>query len=255
MGSRTWIKIYCDKWLMGTLREDAPDVRGVWIDLLTLAGIGQYGDTGEIKLTNGVGFTDGQIAEILHIPKSLWLKAKHRLLETERIEISPRGAIRIVKWSKYQSEYNRQKPYRQPKEDTSTPEPKSPFTNPLEKEKEIESKKLQPEVTTESYNEKLQSFSFSSSQGDNPPETPLPRKDGQLRRDNAIPSQRSGKETWKTRIAGYIQEHGPSRPTDIAAGLGLPKQKYYLVNLTLSQNKGKAFDNPQRGIWTLKDGE
>ncbi len=129
MGSRTWIKIYCNKWLTGTLREDASDVRGVWIDLLTFAGGGQYGDTGEIKLTNGVGFTDGQIAEILHIPKSLWRKAKHRLLETERIKISPKGAIRITNWSKYQSEYNRQKPYRQPKEDTSTPEPKSPLYN------------------------------------------------------------------------------------------------------------------------------
>jgi hypothetical protein len=261
MGNRTWIKIYCDKWLTGTLREDAPDVRGVWIDLLTLAGSGQYGDTGEIKLTNGVGFTDGQIAEILHIPKPLWRKAKHRLLETERIEISPRGAIRIIKWSKYQSEYQRQRPYREPKDDagrdSSTPEPKSPFTNPLEKEKEkeIESRELQSEVTTRSYNEKLQNFSFSSSQGDYPPETPLPRKDGQLRRDNAIPYRRSGKETWRTRIVGYLQEHGPSRPTDIATGLGLPITKYHLVNLTLSQNKGKVFTNPQRGKWTLKDGE
>jgi hypothetical protein len=255
MGSRTWIKIYCDKWVTGTLREDAPDVRGIWIDLLALAGSGQYGDTGEIKLTNGVGFTDGQIAEILHIPKSLWRKAKHRLLETQRIEISPRGAIRIINWRKYQSEYERQKPYRESKRDSSTPELKSPFTNPLEIEKEIESKKLQPEVTTRSYNEKLQNFSSSSSQGDNPPETPLPRKDGQLRRDNAIPYRRSGKETWKTRIVGYLQEHGPSRPTDIAAGLGLPVTKYYLVNLALSQNKGKVFTNPQRGKWTLKDGE
>jgi hypothetical protein len=139
MGSRTWIKIYCDKWLTGTLRDDAPDVRGVWIDLLTLAGSGQYGDTGEVKLTNGVGYTDGQIAEILNIPKSLWMKAKHRLLETERIEISPRGAICIVKWNKYQSEYQRQRSYREPKgdvkTDNSTLEPKSPYLSPRERER------------------------------------------------------------------------------------------------------------------------
>jgi hypothetical protein len=253
MGSRTWIKIYCDKWVTGTLREDAPDIRGVWIDLLALAGSGQCGDTGEIKLANGVGYTDGQIADILRISKPLWRKAKARLLETERIKILPKGAICITKWGKYQSEYDRQKRYRQPKEDTSAPEPKSPFTNPLEKEIEIESKKLQPEVTTESYNEKLQNFSSSSSHVANPPETPLPRKDGQPRIDNAIPYRRSGQETWKTRIAGYLQEHGPSRPTDIAAGMGLPTTKYHLVNLTLSQNKGKVFTNLQRGKWTLKD--
>ena len=46
MTSRTWIKVYCDKWLSGTIREEQPDVRSVWIDLLTLAGSGQFGDIG-----------------------------------------------------------------------------------------------------------------------------------------------------------------------------------------------------------------
>ena len=112
MGSRTWIKVYCDKWITGTLREDTPDVRGVWIDLLALAGSGQWGDTGEIKLPNGLGYTDSQVAGILFISKPLWRRAKRRFLETERIEISRRGAIRIINWSKYQSEYDRQKAYR-----------------------------------------------------------------------------------------------------------------------------------------------
>ena len=119
MGSRTWIKVYCDKWLEGTLREESPDIRGVWIDLLVLAGGGHYGDTGEIKLTNGVGYTDEQIAQILCIKKSLWRNAKLRLVETERIKISPRGAISITNWSKYQSEYERQRKYRKPKSDES----------------------------------------------------------------------------------------------------------------------------------------
>lgn len=113
MGNRTWIKVYCDKWLEGTLREESAEIRGVWIDLLALAGGGPYGDTGEIKLANGIGFTDRQIAEILHISKPLWRKAKQRFLETNRIKISHRGAISIANWSKYQSEYRRQKKYRQ----------------------------------------------------------------------------------------------------------------------------------------------
>ena len=103
MGNRTWIKVYCDNWIQGTLREETPDVRGVWVDLLALAGSGQYGDTGEIKLTNGVGYTDEQIASILCIKKSLWRKAKQSFLDAGRIRISPRGAISITNWSKYQS--------------------------------------------------------------------------------------------------------------------------------------------------------
>ena len=151
MGNRTWIKVYCDKWIQGTLREETPDVRSVWIDLLTLSGTGEYGDTGEIKLANGVGYTDEQIAQILCIKKSLWRKAKLRLVETERIKITPRGAISIINWSKYQSEYERQKSYRERKAQSSMPEPKIPLTTPIDKETEIESERLQREVTTESY--------------------------------------------------------------------------------------------------------
>ncbi|MDX9798707.1 MAG: phage replisome organizer N-terminal domain-containing protein [Bacteroidales bacterium] len=112
MGSRTWIKVYCDKWIEGTLRSESPDLRGVWIDLLALAGGGDYGDTGEIQLRNGIGFTDAQIAQQLNISLRLWRKVKKRLLETERIKINQKGAISITNWTKYQSEYNRQKPYR-----------------------------------------------------------------------------------------------------------------------------------------------
>ena len=108
------------------MREEDPAVRGVWIDLLTLAGGGRYGDSGEIKLSNGVGYTDRQMAEIMAIKPSLWRKAKQRFIETDRIELSPRGAISIINWSKYQSEYNRQKQYRQPKPSDSMSEPESP---------------------------------------------------------------------------------------------------------------------------------
>ena len=123
MGNRTWVKVYCDKWLNGTLREESSEVRGVWVDLLSLAGSGQYGDTGEIKLINGIGFTDKQISEILRISLALWRKAKGRLQQSERIKITPKGAISITNWHKYQSEYKRQKQYRQQKEDSSTTEP------------------------------------------------------------------------------------------------------------------------------------
>lgn len=120
MGSRTWIKVYCDKWLDGTLREETPEIRGVWIDLLVLAGAGRYGDSGEIKLSDNVGLTDSQIADILKISQGLWHEAKKRFLETERIDITEKGVILIINWQKYQPEYNRQKPYREAKKTTTT---------------------------------------------------------------------------------------------------------------------------------------
>jgi len=117
MGSRSWFKVYPDKWLKGTLSAETPEIRGVWIGLLALAAAGNYGDNGEIKYNDDIGLTDQQIAAALSIEIRLWRKAKKRFLETNRIEIAENGAILITNWKKYQSEYNRQKPWRQQKKD------------------------------------------------------------------------------------------------------------------------------------------
>jgi len=142
LGSRTWIKIYCDKWLTGSLRDDPPEIRGVWIDLLALAGSGQYGDSGEIKLANEIGLTDAQICEILSIKKALWQRAKQRFLITNRIKIGQKSAILIVNWAKYQSEYERQRDYRPPRKSS---------------ESQIEALSVnRGKTVTKSYNAKLQ---------------------------------------------------------------------------------------------------
>jgi hypothetical protein len=128
MPSRAWVKIYCDKWLSGTIREETPLCRSVWVDLITLAGSGRYGDTGIIQLSEAVGMTDEQIAAILHITLNDWLTTKQRLRDTGRISFNGSNIIAIINWQKYQSEYQRQRGYRE----------------------------LQPKVTTESYLNKLQ---------------------------------------------------------------------------------------------------
>ncbi len=130
MGRRTWIKIFPDKWLRGTLREENPSVRGIWADVLALAGDSAYGDTGLIQLADHMGFTDEQIMAILHIEKEEWLEAKKRLIRTDRIKILKNNVIKVVNWKNYQSEYERQKRYRS-------------YT-----------RKLQPKVTHESNKEK-----------------------------------------------------------------------------------------------------
>ena len=129
---RTWIRIHTKEWLEDEVRQDSPDIRSVWIDLLVLAGRGYYGwSSGEIKLNGGVGLRNDQIAEILHIKKSLWLRAKAHFLLKGRITIDTKGAIALRDWCKYQSEYDRQKPYRVAKPTNPTPETNSPLASPL----------------------------------------------------------------------------------------------------------------------------
>ena len=146
MGSRTWIKIYCDKWIEGTLRQESLETRGIWIDLLALVGTGKYGDTGELQLAPDVGFTDEQISGILKIPILLWSTTKELLVKTERISINNNNSLHILKWDKYQSEYARQKPYRAQKENIPT----------TLKEKEIRDRDRESKVVTKSYKKKLQ---------------------------------------------------------------------------------------------------
>ena len=111
MGSRTWIKIYCDKWLNGTIREESLEVRAVWIDLLVLAGSGKYGDSGEVKITDRVGFLDQQLADLMQISVQKWVACKKKLVETDRVEVLENNIIHIINWNRYQSEYERTKQY------------------------------------------------------------------------------------------------------------------------------------------------
>jgi hypothetical protein len=113
MGRRTWLKLWTESWLRGTLREETAAVRGIFADVLALAGDSAYGDYGIIKLAKSAGLTDMQIAEILNIEPKEWLHAKKRLEETNRISIDRNNCISIINWKKYQSEYQRQKQYRQ----------------------------------------------------------------------------------------------------------------------------------------------
>ena len=112
MAHRNWVKLWCREWIEGTIRDEKSEIRGVWADLLALSGSSLHGDIGAIKLANGVGYTDNQMAEILHISRALWKRSKERFIESQRIEIAPKGAISIINWSKYQSDYQRQKQYR-----------------------------------------------------------------------------------------------------------------------------------------------
>lgn len=117
MGRRTWIKIFSDKWLRGSIRQESLEVRAVWIDVLTLAADSAYGDDGVISVAPKCGLTDEQISAILNVDIKIWLEVKRKLSKvdkkhTERINVNGNNEIKILNWKKYQSEYARQRPYR-----------------------------------------------------------------------------------------------------------------------------------------------
>ena len=117
---RTWIKLWCGNWLRGSIRKERPETRGIFADVLALGGDSAYGEGGTIQIAEDVGFTDEAIAAILNVPSDMWQAAKeilsnHKDPDENRIRIRPLRigyAIDIINWAGYQSEYERQKPYR-----------------------------------------------------------------------------------------------------------------------------------------------
>jgi len=153
MGRRTWLKLYADAWLRGTLREETAETRGVWGDLLALAADSAYGDEGMIQLAPGVGLTDVQIEDILQLTKEEWGAAKPRLVVTDRIKVDDGNCIQIVNWKRYQSEYSRQKPYRDKRSETSLKSEKK--ASAAKKKRKTAAKKKRSKVTPKSDTRKL----------------------------------------------------------------------------------------------------
>lgn len=112
MGRRTWIKVYSDKWLRGTINKESLEVKGAFISLLAMASDSPYENKGEILITSDIGYTDEQYAKILNTSTSQWAEIKTILMNTQRISADTNNIIYITNWTKYQSEYERQKSYR-----------------------------------------------------------------------------------------------------------------------------------------------
>lgn len=113
---RNWIKIYVDQCLRGTMiSELTPAQRWVWIGLLLMGGDstieGVIFSRKDVDRTP-LGFSDAAMAENLGVTRREYLAAKAKMIQHEKIEISEKGAIKILNWNKYQSEYQRQRPYR-----------------------------------------------------------------------------------------------------------------------------------------------
>lgn len=133
--ARRWIKLWVAESLRGTSRFDfTPAERGVWYDLLILAG--DCRQDGLISPGAGVSYPLRWIAVTLNIGPSLLHKTIEKCKKCSRIEENVDG-FRILNWNKYQSDYERQKPYRAKKVTTKVHQ-KLPLEEEEEKEVEID---------------------------------------------------------------------------------------------------------------------
>lgn len=87
-----------------------PGERFLWFAFLLLAGDSPY--EGKIALTEDMGYTDEQLGSMLKCDPGLIQRAKKVMVKYDKIKVLKNNIIQIVNWKKYQSEYQRQKPYR-----------------------------------------------------------------------------------------------------------------------------------------------
>lgn len=110
---KRWIKLYPTQCLDGSIRYELdPDERGVWYDLLNFTAICNM--AGRICDRDERSFPNSFIANRLNISLELLERTLTKCEEQRRISIDGKG-IKLINWKMYQSEYERQKPYRESK--------------------------------------------------------------------------------------------------------------------------------------------
>jgi len=134
---RNWIKLYVDQCLRGTMMDEMkdPGERFLWFAFLLLAGDSPY--EGKIALTEDMGYSDEQLGSMLKCDPQLVKKAKRVMVKYDKIKVLKNNIIQIVNWEKYQSEYQRQKPYRSKDGQKLLRKVTTEGYSQIEKEKEI----------------------------------------------------------------------------------------------------------------------
>lgn len=112
---RNWIKLYVDQCLRGSMMSELNAAQcWQWVGFLLLGGDSIVpGIIFRRKDDNGglVGYSDITLAETLNIDIDTYRDGIRRMIEKEKISVDEKGVITILNWHKYQSEYQRQKPY------------------------------------------------------------------------------------------------------------------------------------------------
>lgn len=117
---RPWLKLWAIECLEGSIRYqlDAAE-RGTWYDMLALARVS--GQDGAISDRDGRAYPHSFIANRLNITLELLEATLQKCLDEGRVT-EDEGGIHITNWKVYQSEYERQKPYRDRKKAEENPD-------------------------------------------------------------------------------------------------------------------------------------
>ena len=108
---RAWVKLHINGMLNGSVRYQLePEERATWIDLLCFAGLGT--EPGVISDNDLRAYPHSFLANRFNIPVELLESTLKKCIKEGRIKEDSTG-IHISNWSDYQSEYLRQKKYRQ----------------------------------------------------------------------------------------------------------------------------------------------
>ena len=123
-GGRRWVKLWVNEWLDGTTRLEMSDAqRAFWIDLLAMAGRSRFPGhvcAGQVE-GKFVGYPVSKFEALMSTPidvaQTLALFAGAGKLIVRETQNAPIKLLHLelLNWDKYQSEYQRQRPYREAK--------------------------------------------------------------------------------------------------------------------------------------------
>lgn len=117
--SRRWLKLYPERCLNGSIRYQLTSAeRGVWYDLLCFASL--CDQAGKIADRDGRPYPDDFVANRLNISYELYESTLTKCIGEGRLARNGNQCLEVVNWNTYQSEYERQKQYRQTSESNNS---------------------------------------------------------------------------------------------------------------------------------------
>jgi hypothetical protein len=175
-GRRSWVKLWVNDWLEGTTRYQMTDAqRAFWIDLLAMAGRSRFGGVvcsgkdGDAYIGYPLSKFQGLLAEPLDILATfdLFERTGKITLHANGEELRRLFVIYITNWTRYQSEYERTKRYRNSGATPNATESllkKYGKGHTTEEEGNVETEKERPESPCSPPTENLSFESLDSSQ-------------------------------------------------------------------------------------------
>ena len=108
---RRWVKLFCYERIHGSVAFQLTESeQSIWDKLLCLAGL--CGHEGLIADHDRRPYPHSFIVHELHTTETLFNSTLRKCITEGRLSEDGEG-IKITNWDKYQSEYSRQKPYRE----------------------------------------------------------------------------------------------------------------------------------------------